>query len=192
LEIAMTTINPATQFTPDDLLRLEGGDGLYELVDGVLVEKNMSSLSAETCAEVASILHPFVKSNRLGKIYTEGTFRCFPNKPNQVRRPDIAFVAQARVNQVPREGHIQIAPDLAIEILSPGDGIYDLDEKLRDYRSAGIPLTWVLNPDQRSVKVYENGRLKAELEGQEELRADPVLPGFCIKVDELFPDRSQE
>jgi Uma2 family endonuclease len=185
----MTTINPATQFTSEDLLRLEGGDGLYELVDGILVEKNMSSLSGETCARVTSMLYQFVTSKKLGKIFNESTFRSFPNKPDQVRRPDIAFIAQARLDLVPREGHILIAPDLAIEIVSPGDGIYDLDEKLRDYRSAGIPLTWVLNPDQRSVRVYENGRIKAELEGQEELRADPVLPGFCIKVDELFPEK---
>lgn len=188
----MTTINPASQFTPDDLLRLEGGDGLYELVDGVLIEKNMGSLSGETCARMTALLYPFVYSQKLGKILTESSFRCFPNKPNQVRRPDLAFICTARLPAVPRRGHIPIPPDLAIEIVSPGDGVYDLDEKLRDYKAAAIALTWVINHEQRLVRLYEVGRLKAELEENEELRGEPALPGFVIKVSELFPEPTAE
>jgi Uma2 family endonuclease len=183
----MTTINPAVPFTPEDLLRLEGGDELFELVDGNLTEKKMSSLSGETAIIISSRLFSFISERRSGKLYSESTFRCFPEKPKQVRRPDIAFIATARLGQVPREGHILIAPDLAIEVVSPDDGVYELDEKLRDYKSAGIPLTWVINPQQRIVRVYEYGRLKAELEEHEELRGEPALPGFLMKFSELLP-----
>jgi Uma2 family endonuclease len=183
----MTSTDAVKPCTPNDLLSLEGGDAVYELVDGALTEKNWSPLAGATCAQVASIIHLFVGGNHVGQTYLGLTFCCFPHKPNDVRRPAISFVSAARVTLVPREGHVPIAPDLAIEIVAPGDSVYDLDKKVRDYREAHVPLTWVLNPRQRSVVVYENGRFKAELEGQEELRGEPVLPGFCIKVDDLFP-----
>jgi Uma2 family endonuclease len=187
----MTTINPAAQFTPEDLLRLEGGDSLYELVDGVLIEKKMSSLAGETTVIISSKLFTFTSEKKIGKLYSETSFRCFPRKPAQVRRPDLAFVLASRLADVPPEGHVPIPPDLAIEVVSPGDEVYELEEKLRDYKSAGIPLTWVFNPAQRWVRVYEAGRLKAELEETEELRGDPVLPGFAMRVSELFPPANQ-
>jgi Uma2 family endonuclease len=186
----MTTVNPASQFTPEDLLRFDGGDSLYELVDGALVEKHMSSLAGETATLIIMRLGAFVYGHRLGKLYTEASFRCFPDKSGHVRRPDIALILSPRLGDVPREGHIPIAPDLAIEIVSPNDLVYELEEKLADYRSAAIALTWVFLPEQRMVRVYESGRLKTELEGHELLSGSPVLPGFSATVAELCPAES--
>jgi Uma2 family endonuclease len=183
----MTTIETAAQFAPEDLLRLEGGDNLYELVDGVLVEKNMSSLAGEATIIISSRLYQFTQAHRLGKLYSESSFQCFPKKTRQVRRPDIAFISTARLGDVPDEGHIPIRPDLAIEVVSAGDDVYDLDEKIADHKSAGIPLTWIFNPAQRLVRIYEAGRLKGELEDHEELHGDPVLPGFVVRVGDLMP-----
>lgn len=183
----MTTVNLATHFTPDDLLRLEGGDCLYELVDGTLVEKNMSSLSGATTIIISARLYEFINPRKLGTLYSESTFKCFPKKPSQIRRPDIAFISTARLAGVPTSGHIPIHPDLAVEVVSEGDDVYELDQKLRDYKSAGIPLSWVFNPEQRLVRIYEAGRLKGELEEHEELHGDPVLPGFVVRVGDLFP-----
>jgi Uma2 family endonuclease len=185
----VTKINPPMLVTPEDLLRLEGGDSLYELVDGLLFEKNISSLVGEATVIITARLYSYVELHHLGVLYSQSTYQCFPRKPKQVRRPDISFILSSRLSEVPVEGHIPVRPDLAIEVVSAGDDVYDLDEKLQDYKSAGIPLTWVFNPEQRLVRIYEAGRLKGELEDHEELRGEPVLPGFGLLVSELFPAR---
>ncbi len=65
-----------------------------------------------------------------------------------------------RAHLVPDDGHVPVRPDLAIEVVSPDEGVYDLDSKLRDYRAAGIPLVWVFNParESRQVRVFRPGR----------------------------------
>jgi len=62
-------------------------------------------------------------------------------------------VSAARLKEVPKEGHVPVRPDLAIEVVSPGDEVYELDDKLADYESAGIPLVWILNPNLKTVSV---------------------------------------
>ena len=105
-----------------------------------------------------------------------------PHKPSQVRRPDLAFIAAARLADVPDEGYVPFRPSLAIEIVSPGDGVYDLDEKLIDYRSAGVPLTWVFNPAARIVRVFAADGSIRELIEADTLDGDDVLPGFTALV----------
>lgn len=177
---------PAAMVTPDDLLKMEQ-QGLFELVDGELIEKPMGSLSGETAVIVSSQLYPFIRSRGLGKLFSETSFRCFPDKPNQVRRPDIAFIASGRLAKVPVEGHIPIRPDLAIEVISPGYGVYDLDTKLLDYGSAGVPLVWALNPAARILRIYRADRSMQELSDTETIDGESILPGFRVRVSELLP-----
>ncbi len=174
--------------TPEDLLKL-GQQGLFELVDGRLVEKPMGALSGETATIISSTLHPFIRSRRLGELYSETTFCCFPHNPTQVRRPDLAFVAAGRVHLVPDDGHVPVRPDLAIEVVSPDDGVYDLDSKLRDYRLPGVPLPWVFNPAReiRQVRVFRPGRPSDELTDADTLSGEDVLPGFSAVLGDLFP-----
>ena len=183
---ALPLVTPTV--TPDDLLKL-GQQGLFELVDGKLVEKPMGALSGKTAIVLANVLFPFIDGANLGELYSETTFRCFPHNPAQVRRPDLAFVATDRLSLVPDVGHVPVRPDLAVEVLSPDDGAYDLDYKLRDYRLAGIPLVWVFNPavDIRMVRVFRPGRPVDELFEGDTLTGDDVLPGFSAAVRSLFP-----
>ena len=180
----MTALSPPTRFTPDDLLRLEE-EGVYELVDGKLVEKPMSSDASKVAWIIGSHLFNHLTQTEAGTCYPEQTFKCFPDS-DLVRRPDLAFVATGRILGVNEEGHVLIAPDLAIEVVSPTDKIYDLDEKLADYRSAQIPLVWVVDPKARTVWVRRIGQPSIELEETDTLTGDPVLPGFSIVVKKLF------
>lgn len=179
----------AESIAPDDLQKVEQ-QGLFELVDGELIEKPMGSLSGHTAVIVLGQLIPFVRAHRQGRLYSETAFRCFPNKPNQVRRPDIAFIASSRLEDVPDEGLVRIRPDLAIEINSPGDGVYDLDAKLIDYQSASVPLTWVLNPAARILRIYRADRSVQELHEGDMLDGESILPGFRVRVSDLLPERS--
>jgi Uma2 family endonuclease len=177
---------PLAAFTPDDVLKM---DGPYELVDGRLVEKQMSALAGKTATRFVKVLANYVDDHDLGDLYVESSFIGFSADRDRIRRPDIAFVAAARRHLIPDEGHIPVPPDLAIEVISPDDTVYELDDKLIDYRNAGIPLVWVLNPQARHVRVFRAGKPMEEFFDTDRLTGDPVLPGFAVAVTELLPPR---
>ena len=182
----MTLAAPQARFTPDDLLRLED-EGLYELVDGKLVEKEMSSLPGRTASRVTTRLVTFVESAKTGdEVYIQSSFQCFSHDPDLVRRPDIAVIVATRLAAVSEEGHIPVAPDLAIEVISPNEKMYHFEEKLADYQKAKIPVIWEVNPKFRFVRIHRLDRNAERLNESDILTADPILPGSVL-VSELFP-----
>jgi len=185
----MTAVSAPSRFTPDDLLQLES-EGLFELVNHQLVEKNMSSLATYTASIVAGELFIYLKASQGGRIYLEQAFQCFPHDPDLIRRPDLAFVSANRIKSVPEEGHVPIAPDLAIEVVSPNDKVYELDEKLADYRAAGVQLVWVVNPKARTLRIHRLDKTATELHENDTLTGESVLPGFSLAVKELLPTNS--
>ncbi len=180
----MTMLAAPPNISPDDIPKM---DGLFELVDDQLIEKHMSFKSGATAVTLSVTLGSFVKKHQLGALVSEVTFRCFPNKPRQVRRPDLAFVSTSRLPQVPDEGNVPIAPDLAIEFISPGDTIDELEDKLIDYRSAAIPLIWIVNPYARNIRIFRPRLHIEELGDGDQLTGDDIVPGFSVPVSELFP-----
>src|SRR5436305_467664 len=107
---------------PDDLLRYSGEKRL-ELIDGVPVEKAMGAESDEIGGVLLSLLLAFCRANNLGRVYGSDTgYVCFPGRPKLVRKPDVSFVPAGRLpgGRTPK-GHITVAPDLAVEVISPGD-----------------------------------------------------------------------
>ncbi len=173
--------------TPDDLLGMEQR-GLFELVDGELVEKPTMGLGAgKVASRLFRRIGDHAETHGLGEAVCEISFQCFAHRPAQVRRPDIAFIKAARLVGVPDEGHVPIAPDLVVEVISPTDNVYELDEKLADYRTAGVPLVWVVNPAGRIVRVFRPGRPIDELSAADTLGGEDVLPGFAAVVGDLLP-----
>lgn len=186
----MTTVQANTRFTPDDLLRMED-DGLFELIDGRLVERHMGYLSSLTAGRVTNALFTHASKQQLGDVLPEQSFRCFPHEPDRIRRPDVAFILASRASGLPMEGHVPIAPDIAVEVVSPTDLIYDLDEKLADYRAAGIKLIWVLNPNSRTLRIHRPDHSVTELDESGILKGESVLPDFAIAVAELLPPKPE-
>ncbi|HET6250132.1 MAG TPA: Uma2 family endonuclease [Tepidisphaeraceae bacterium] len=182
----MTLANPPTRFTPEDLLHLEK-DGVFELVDGRLLEKPMSFLANKTAGIIIRRLADFAEKTHAGDVVPEQGFQCFPHDPELVRRPDVAFVTAPRAAQIPDEGHVRIPPDIAIEVISPGNTINEFEEKRLDYRKAGIPLVWEVNPRFRFIQVYRLDHRPERLEETDTITGEPVLPGFSILVQELLP-----
>jgi Uma2 family endonuclease len=181
-------MNIVTQptLTPEDLLRMPEGDH-YELVDGRLVEEQMSLWSSYVAGRTYFLLSQFNDAACLGWVLPDASYQCFPAGRVRVRRPDVSFLLLARmpVNQATEEGHIRVAPDLAVEVVSPNDLIYELDRKLLDYFDAGIPLVWVINPDARIVWVHHRGTIRL-LRETDDLTGEDVLPGFRCPVRDLF------
>ncbi|HKP51835.1 MAG TPA: Uma2 family endonuclease [Chloroflexia bacterium] len=107
--------------------------------------------------------------------------------PNTLRAPDVSYVRADRVPQgdVP-EGFGTLAPDLAVEVISPSETADEIQEKVGDFLSAGTPLVWVIYPRRGEVVVYTADGLARTYSGDDVLEQPEVLPGFSCRVSELF------
>jgi Uma2 family endonuclease len=184
----MSTATPPKQYTPDDLLRMPDGDR-YELVDGQLVERHMSYWSSYLAGQMYWLLRRFCQGDRFSWITPEGTsYQSFPQHPNRVRKPDVSLIRFDRLStdQAMREGHVSVVPDLAVEVVSPNDLYYEVDEKVAEWLEAGVQLVWVINPRNRTVRVHRPDGAITTLREHEVLRGEPVVPDFQCQVEEIF------
>jgi Uma2 family endonuclease len=176
-------------YTPEDLLRMPDGEA-FELVDGNLVERKMGLASSYVGGRVFKLLDDYCEAHHCGWPFPDGAgYRCFPDAPDKVRRPDASFIRFGRLpNETLPEGHCPIAPDLVVEVVSPRDLVYEIDEKTEEFLSAGTTLVWVLNPSNRTVRIHHRQRpdVVLTLREQDELTGDEVLPGFRCRVGDLF------
>jgi Uma2 family endonuclease len=185
-----TAVATKTRYTPEDLLAMPDGKS-YELVDGQLVERNMGAESSWVGGRLHSRLDRFCEEHGLGwALPADNGFECFPHEPGLVRKPDVSFVRYGRLpGEVLPKGWIKIPPDLAVEVLSPNDETYALEEKLEDYEKVGVSLIWVINPKSRKVMVHRIDGSVTRLRESDELSGEDVIPGFRCPVRELFPPR---
>jgi Uma2 family endonuclease len=184
----MSTVETRAKVTPEELLAMPDGDH-YELVDGELVERDVSALSSLVAAKLCRQVSNFCEANNLGWVFNaECGYRCFPDHPGKVRRADVSYVNRGRL-PVERlsEGYVTIAPDLAAEVVSPHDSFYEVDEKVDEYLGAGVRLVWVVNPERRSVLVHRADGSVSLLREDDELSGEDVLPGFRCRFGDLFP-----
>lgn len=173
---------------PDDLVNLpESGDG-YELVDGVPVEKKMGAEADRVTVRLGGLLDQYSVRTRCGLVFGSQTgYRCFPSKPRQVRKPDLSFVAAGRLpgDRAP-EGDIKIAPDLAVESVSPNDTYEEVAVRLADFKDAKIRLVWVISPKTKTVLIRRADGTLSELDVTGTLSGEDVIPGFSCPVADLF------
>jgi Uma2 family endonuclease len=184
----MNAVATETRYTPEDLLRMADSDR-YELVDGWLVEEITSPWACYVAGQVLGCLHDYRHTKPLGWVFPGGvTYHCFPSAPNNVRKADVSFIKMERlsVEQFNAEGHLRVAPDLAVEVLSPNDRACDVNKKVQEYLTAGVHLVWVVDPQTRIVQVYRAQGTGTILREQDELDGENVLPGFRCPVRELF------
>ena len=188
----MCAMATKVEYTPEDLLAMPN-EKKYELVDGELVERNIGALSSWIGGELVFRLRSFLQDHPVGYVWpADNGFQCFPNSPNKVRRPDVSFVRTGRLpNDEAPEGWVRIVPDLVVEVLSRRDLALQVEKRLHDFRSAGVALIWMINPNLRTIRVHrKDGRLE-DLEETEEISGEDVIPGFRCRVGDLFPPREK-
>lgn len=175
-------------YTPTDLLSLPDMQDC-ELIDGELVEKNMSFLSNYVEGTLFERLSPHCTQNQLGKVLGSSMgYQCFPWAPAKVRKPDLSFIRKDRITaDLWEQGQLLIAPDLAAEVVSPNDLAYDTDLKIEEYLRAGIALIWMIYPQDHVIMVFRKDGTTARLRDRDELSGEDVVPGFLCRVNELFP-----
>ncbi|MEO6809469.1 MAG: Uma2 family endonuclease [Isosphaeraceae bacterium] len=177
-----------TRYTPEDLLMITDRP-MPELIDGQLLERPlMGQKSDAIAAAVLLTIGLFIREHRLGLVNgAQGSYQIFPHDPKKVRIPDVSFTRQDRLpTRGPAEGHSRTVPDLVVEVISPHDIAADLEEKVEDFLSAGVPLIWVLNPETRTVQVHRGDGSGSRLRPGDTLDGEDVLPGFRCEVSALF------
>jgi Uma2 family endonuclease len=183
----------ATEQDVTDIERRE--NRLYELVDGILVEKIMGILESWLACELIKFLGWFLDRHRLGFLAgADGTVRLMPGL---VRIPDVSFISWDQVpnREVPTEPIPDLAPALAVEVLSEGNTPKEMARKLKEYFLAGVELVWFVDPQKRTVSVYTTPDRYTVLTEEQTLDGGVVLPGFALPLRTLFagvPRRSQE
>lgn len=185
----MAARQPTTLMTADELLALPDDGYTYELVEGEL--RRMQPTSGEHSRVelyVAFWLMSFVYLHRLGKVYGSDTGFRLKRSPDTVLCPDTSFVRTERVPQDDRSGIMELAPDLAVEVISSSNTINEMDDKVAAYLEAGTSLIWVVRPKRRQVRVYTPDGLIRILGADDVPDGGNVLPGFSLPVVDVFRD----
>ena len=160
----------------------------FELVDGELIEMpGAGMLHNLIAALIYELIRDFAREHDLGLAFTDGLGYVIRRDPDQVRIPDASFVASDRL---PAEGIPEsfspVAPDLAVEVVSPNDNASDLHEKVQEYLGAGVQTVWVVWPRLRSVTVHHADGTSRDLGQEDEIDGGDVLPGFGVPVASFF------
>lgn len=162
----------------------------FELVRGELVEMPGAGAVHTVIARlVFRLLDGFVVANGIGEVFQDGLSYILQRDPDIVRTPDVSFVAGERVPADWPAGFLPLAPDLAVEVVSPYDRAEDVHAKTRDYLEGGTRLVWVLWPSTSTVSVRGADGMARELGPDDELDGGDVLPGFRVRVGDLFAIR---
>jgi Uma2 family endonuclease len=183
----MTSMIARSPATIDDLRKVPKDGRVYELVDGAIVVTPAGMRHSAVSARVTVILGSFVLPRHIGEVYTEGVGIHLPT--GNVRSPDTCFVRHEKLpgGRSPVDyGHV--VPDLVVEVLSPGDNPRHIAKKVDEYLACGVPLVWLVDPERRTVTVHRPDQDVVVRGGDDEVTAEPVLPGFACRVSEFFPE----
>ncbi len=157
----------------------------YEIVNGQPEEKEMASaFHGGVGGRLIIELGYYCKIHKLGAVYTpDTTFQIGINE----RLPDVSFISAARL---PKDGEPttkwMIAPDLAIEIISPNDLYGKVKNKIREYLTAGVKEVWIVEPEFKMITIYRSQTDFTVFAEEDELVSETLLPGFRLKLSELF------
>ncbi len=174
--------------TAEELLRLPDDGFRYELIRGELRKRTLAGAEQGRLTTMLMVsLYQHVQVDKLGVAYAGGTGFLLSSDPDTVRAPDGAFVRRERLEEVGAvKGYWPGAPDLAVEVISPGDNYSEVESKVADWLEAGSRMVVVVDPRRREVKVHRSVSEIRVLGEGEVLEEGEVVPGWKLPIDELF------
>lgn len=188
MSIATASKTEKKVWTDQEFMALPEDGHRYEIVDGELIDMgNSGALHGNIAIILSSALFAVVNVQKVGALFDSST--AFKMKNGNKRSPDISFFAKERLQGMTElpTGFLEGAPDLAVEILSPGNTIEEIDDKITEYFDNGTRLVWVISPTQHYALVYrcaqEPDRL---LKSVDSLDGEDVILGFTLPVADLF------
>lgn len=173
--------------TAEELLYSSLPDKQAELVRGRLIVREPPGYQHGVAAvAIATRIGEFARANNLGVVVAAGTgFKLFSN-PDTVRAADAAFLRRDRAPDPPPPGYLALAPDLAVEVVSPGDHAGEIQAKVSDWLTAGSHLVWVIDLARKRAIIYREDGSVDLLASQDALSGEDVLPGFSCALHEVW------
>jgi len=189
-EAYIAKMTSSETLTSDGLARLKLDNKRTELVRGQLIVREPAGFRhGVIAASIASLISDYVARHELGVVVAAETGFKLSSNPDTVRAPDAAFIAKARVPHPMPRGYPSMAPDLAVEVLSPDDRPGEVLAKVADWLSAGSALVWVIDPDRRTARVYRADGTESHLRESDALDGESVLPGLVVPLRSVLRDR---
>jgi Uma2 family endonuclease len=183
-------MNEPSQLTLEEYEALPDDDAYFDEVSrGYLVrEPRPGSAHGRLVTLLSHRLMQYVDQHPgCGRIYTEAGF-VLAQKPLTVRGPDVAFVRAERAHHGYVPQIFRGAPDIAIEVLSPGNRAGEILNKVSEFLDAGTAVVWVVDPARETVVVHDQTGMPRVLRAPERLACEELLPGFELDVAALFAD----
>lgn len=173
--------------TAEELERINLPNKRTELVRGQLIVREPAGwIHGMVASRLLVAVARHVDAGALGVVLAAETgFTLFRN-PDTVRAPDVAFIRRERIPDPPPRGFAEIAPDLAIEVLSPGDTAGEVRAKVLDWLAAGCRLVWIVDPVRRIARVHRPDETTTLVTDDGVLDGETVLPGFVLPLAEAF------
>jgi Uma2 family endonuclease len=161
---------------------------LFEVVDGFIVRKTVGASEVRLANTLNRFLAPFVDAGGLGQSFIELGYDLPGGGPR--RKPDVSFVSEQRwprSRPFPEGDFVPVAPEMAVEVVSPHELAYTVFSKIEQYFRAGVLAVWVVLPNVRQVYCYTSPTAVRILSRDNELTGDPIIPGFRLPLADLFP-----
>lgn len=167
--------------------RPENADRRFELVNGEVEEMpSPGEIHGLICGWVVHLLWLYVSRRGQGRVLSNDTGLVVRRGPDTVRGPDVMFFLTSRQLVDASLGHVTDVPDLIVEVLSPTDRHGRTLKRIGQYLKRGIPLAWVIDPEDHTLTVYRPNEFPKLLDEQDELTGNGVLPDFSCRVADLF------
>ena len=181
----MTVVTLQNRATIADLLKMPDDGYKHELVDGQIVVSPAGFRHSEIAARIAFIVATYLENSPIGKVYSADVGVLFPN--GNLRSPDVTFVRNEKLpDGISPEGFGEVIPDLAVEVLSPGDSMRHVAQKIGEFLEMGVPLVWLVDPKRESVTVYRSLSDTEQCGMDDTIDGGTVLPGFSSRVSRFF------
>ena len=175
----------STAMTVEEFSRLPGDGALHELNAGELITLPLpKSMHSRLARSVFIGLHTHLQKQGLQEAYMEAGY-VLSRQPLTIRQPDVSVLSKERIQATEEDNYFDSAPELAVEVVSPNDPADDLELKVHQYLKGGAKQVWVLYPKTQDLHVHM-ARQTVILKGDEVLDGGELLPGFAVKVSDLF------
>ena len=171
-----------------EALCLAGKLECCELMDGEVIPLAPSAFDqGGVCATITILVGQFVRKKKLGRVLGNEIGIHVQQDPPRSRGADVAFISYKRIPKSERpQGFLRVPPELVVEVVGERQTWEELEAKVADYHTFGVDMVWVANPNTRTLKKYPRGGASVILHEGDVLEGGDILPGFKVKVAELF------
>ncbi len=176
------------RMTVAELERDGAPEGCWELIDGELVEMPPAGEEhGHTWGAIYAHIWNYVIPLRLGRVFGADTGFAVSLDRQMVRVPDAGFVRAERLDpDRDRKRFLRVPPDLAVEVVSPGQPPRRPGERLAFALANGCALGWLIDPYRRTIDVYRPDAGPVRMADDGVLEGEPVLPGYRLAASVVF------